>query len=577
MFQPHSKLSRKILKRFLVTYTVIFCVLSVLILTGASLFFLYNTGQGISAKISLITDIWDEYEDARQGQVYTLLSSQELTGRLRDYYLDPSVKNRERVNIYLANFQTSDAGIQYLFMEDDEGNIFHSLNSSVSEIQEILRGTYGYEKTKETGGAYISPIQEGTAENLPELYSCYTNSQVIYGHMFTICCCCDAKGLERNIKNAGTELDFIQIYNAYGDVLYRSSELEIGSVPVVQENKNELFGCIFTRNGIAGINGSYTTLSSTMGMISYGSLLKDFLPLFAGLLGIYFIPIILALLYIIPSNDKMLEPIGKLSTQVQGFSLGMQPEQGYDSDDEIGELSRSFYEMAVNINRQSEELSEKEREKAVTYYKLLTTQTDPHFIYNTMNIVNILAREGAYEDIIKVNTALTKVLRERLNTQNTVFEEVGKEIENLKQYQLIMDYRYHNQVSIEYSIDDDVLEKKIPKNILQPLVENAYYHGLAADTGEIRGNITILIYALEEELVLEISDDGKGFSEQRLKEIRENFLYETLHREKEAHIGLENIYRRISYLYGEHFSMEIRSEEGHGAAVILSLPLDSDS
>lgn len=577
MFQPHSKLSRKILKRFLVTYTVIFCVLSVLILTGASLFFLYNTGQGISAKISLITDIWDEYEDARQGQVYTLLSSQELTGRLRDYYLDPSVKNRERVNIYLANFQTSDAGIQYLFMEDDEGNIFHSLNSSVSEIQEILRGTYGYEKTKETGGAYISPIQEGTSENLPELYSCYTNSQVIYGHMFTICCCCDAKGLERNIKNAGTELDFIQIYNAYGDVLYRSSELESGSVPVVQENKNELFGCIFTRNGIAGINGSYTTLSSTMGMISYGSLLKDFLPLFAGLLGIYFIPIILALLYIIPSNDKMLEPIGKLSTQVQGFSLGMQPEQGYDSDDEIGELSRSFYEMAVNINRQSEELSEKEREKAVTYYKLLTTQTDPHFIYNTMNIVNILAREGAYEDIIKVNTALTKVLRERLNTQNTVFEEVGKEIENLKQYQLIMDYRYHNQVSIEYSIDDDVLEKKIPKNILQPLVENAYYHGLAADTGEIRGNITILIYALEEELVLEISDDGKGFSEQRLKEIRENFLYETLHREKEAHIGLENIYRRISYLYGEHFSMEIRSEEGHGAAVILSLPLDSDS
>lgn len=576
MFQPHSKLSRKILKRFLFTYTVIFCVLSVMILAGAGLLFLYNKGKAISAKISLITDIWDEYETARQEQVYALLSSHELPDRLRDYYLAPSAKNKERVNLYLANFQTSDAGIQYLFMEDEEGNLFHSLNSSTSEIEELLKSSYGYEKTKETGGAYISSILEGTIEKVPAVYSCYTDSQIIYGHMVTVCCCCDAQRLERNIKNAGMGLDFIQIYNAYGDVLYSNSSLDNDTFSVVQGNRNGIFGCVFTEYGIAGINGSYNTLSSTIGMISYGRLLRDFLLLFIGLLGIYFIPIILALLYIIPSNDKMLEPIGRLSIRVQAFSLGMQPEQVYDSDDEIGELSRSFYEMAVNINRQSDELSEKEREKAVTYYKLLTTQTDPHFIYNTMNIINILARRGAYEDIIKVNTALTKVLRERLNTQNTTFEEIEREIDALKQYQLIMDYRYHNQVTVEYDIDEAVLQRKIPKNILQPLMENAYYHGLSTDTGEIRGNITILIYALDDELVLEISDDGKGFSEQRLKEIRNNFLYGTLHKQKETHIGLENIYRRISYLYGEHFSMDIQSEEGHGATVILTFPMDSD-
>ncbi len=102
----------------------------------------------------------------------------------------------------------------------------------------------------------------------------------------------------------------------------------------------------------------------------------------------------------------------------------------------------------------------------------MTTQMDPHFIYNTMNIINILARKGEFEDIVKVNTALTRVLRERLNTQNTAFEEVAHEIEALKQYQLIMDYRYHNQVAVEYDIDEAVLHKKIPKNILQPLLEN---------------------------------------------------------------------------------------------------------
>lgn len=83
------------------------------------------------------------------------------------------------------------------------------------------------------------------------------------------------------------------------------------------------------------------------------------------------------------------------------FSIGDEPVQFFETEDEIGELSHSFYDMAVNINQQSSELSRKEYEKAVTYYKLLTTQLDPHFIYNTMNIINILARQGAYEDIIK--------------------------------------------------------------------------------------------------------------------------------------------------------------------------------
>lgn len=93
------------------------------------------------------------------------------------------------------------------------------------------------------------------------------------------------------------------------------------------------------------------------------------------------------------ANDKMLLPISYLRNQVNEFSIGDEPVQLFDSEDEIGELSRSFYDMAVNINKQSKELSQKEYEKAVTYYKLLTTQLDPHFIYNTMNIINILARQ----------------------------------------------------------------------------------------------------------------------------------------------------------------------------------------
>ena len=569
MFRVHSKLSKKILKKFLFIYTLIFFILALLLLTGTSLFFLYKTGKNISSRTSLITDVWDEFETTRQEQVYTLISSNDLINLLMEYYRKPSPSARERVNLCLSGFQASDSGLHYLMMEDEQHNTFHSLNSFSTGIQNHLQESSSYQKSRKNGGSCISPVEEYDSE----LYCAYTDLQTIYGHSFVICFCYDMQNIVRNIKNAGTGLDSIQIYNTYGERLFTTDMTKSGFYPE-SERSSGLFHCIFSPDGIAVLNKSYHTMISTVGTISYQRLMMEFLSLLVILLAVYFIPIIIALLCMIPANDKLLKPIGKLSREVQSFSIGMQPSIPYDSDDELGELSHSFFEMAQNINKQSLDLSEKEREKAVTYYKLLTTQLDPHFIYNTMNIINILARQEAYEDIIKVNTALTRVLRERLNTQNTTFETIQNEIEALKQYQLIMDYRYHNQVVVEYEIDETILDMKIPKNILQPLMENAYYHGLSTDQGEILGNIDVLIYPLEEELVIEISDNGKGFSPERLQEIRDNLLHATLHSEKEAHIGMENIYRRISYLYGDRFSMDIQSEEGHGSAIILTFPLE---
>ena len=569
MFRVHSKLSKKILKKFLFIYTLIFFILALLLLTGTSLFFLYKTGKNISSRTSLITDVWDEFETTRQEQVYTLISSNDLINLLMEYYRKPSPSARERVNLCLSGFQASDSGLHYLMMEDEQHNTFHSLNSFSTGIQSHLQESSSYQKSRKNGGSCISPVEEYDSE----LYCAYTDLQTIYGHSFVICFCYDMQNIVRNIKNAGTGLDSIQIYNTYGERLFSTDMTKSGFYPE-SERSSGLFHCIFSPDGIAVLNKSYHTMISTVGTISYQRLMMEFLSLLVILLAVYFIPIIIALLCMIPANDKLLKPIGKLSREVQSFSIGMQPSIPYDSDDELGELSHSFFEMAQNINKQSLDLSEKEREKAVTYYKLLTTQLDPHFIYNTMNIINILARQEAYEDIIKVNTALTRVLRERLNTQNTTFETIQNEIEALKQYQLIMDYRYHNQVVVEYEIDETILDMKIPKNILQPLMENAYYHGLSTDQGEILGNIDVLIYPLEEELVIEISDNGKGFSPQRLQEIRDNLLHATFHAEKEAHIGMENIYRRISYLYEDRFSMDIQSEEGHGSAIILTFPLE---
>ena len=107
MFRVHSKLSGKILKSFLLTYTVIFGVLSGVILAGAGIVFLYNIGKTMSSKVELITDVWDDFEMTRQEQVYALLSSDNLEQCLRAWYSEPLTQNQERVNLCLANFQTS--------------------------------------------------------------------------------------------------------------------------------------------------------------------------------------------------------------------------------------------------------------------------------------------------------------------------------------------------------------------------------------------------------------------------------------------------------------------------------------
>ena len=268
----------------------------------------------------------------------------------------------------------------------------------------------------------------------------------------------------------------------------------------------------------------------------------------------------------------MLSPLYQLNEGIAAFSIGSEIPAPIRSRDEIEDLSRSFQQMALNINNQAAELTAQEHEKALTYYKLMTTQLDPHFIYNTMNIINILARQQDYEGIIKVNTALTRVLRERLNTQNTTFSPVNEEIRTFEQYLLIMDYRDHQQVAVDFEIDEEIQEELIPKNILQPLVENAYYHGLVKTDGSISGNIGIFIYSDQEGIIIEVSDDGSGFDTDYLAYLKAHNFQSPYKPKKDTHIGIENIHQRLSYLYGDRFSMDILSDPDQGATFILSLP-----
>lgn len=574
MFRTHSKITRKLIRRFAFVYTVIFLMLSLMILTASAILMLRNAHQAASTSVTLASDTLYAFERGIQEKTYFLTSLDSLEALLKSYRQSPSEMTRQQINLALSNFQTSDSSLHFVMLEDGDGNLFHSINYADTGIDEFIRGQEAYQELKEQNASYFSPILTEGFDGYQFPYCCYLTRQQIMGNSFLISLCYDAQSILQNLSSEGRRLSSLAIYNGWQECFYHSSEdASKKSFPGFLLSNTDLSYGFLDLEGYHYVAMDFYSSSYLVGTIALSKLLSDFFFLVLCLLAVYFIPLAFALLAVIPVSDRMLSPIGNLTGKVRKFSLGAPPVEIVSTGDEIEELSRSFRRMTMNINAQADQISQSEREKAVTYYKLLTTQLDPHFIYNTMNIINILARNQAYEDIVRVNTALTRVLRERLNTQNTTFERVSREIETLKQYQVIMDYRYHNQVSIEYDVDPSILENRIPKNILQPLVENSYYHGLTREDGVIQGSISILIYPLNDELVIEISDDGVGFDPGKLKKIRQNLSVLSGHPDEEAHIGIENICRRIRYLYEENFSIDIQSEPGYGATVILSLPL----
>ena len=224
--------------------------------------------------------------------------------------------------------------------------------------------------------------------------------------------------------------------------------------------------------------------------------------------------------------------------------------------------------MTVDLKDSLELLAKKERQEQQIRFSLLISQIDPHFIYNTINSINYLARRGRCNDVIKVNSALISILQDRLRVNDIqVTDTIANERKVVEQYLVIERYMYDGDLEVAWKIENELMTEQIPKNMIQPLVENALFHGLIdEESGELNGKIEIEIQRDEKDLILRVSDNGIGMSEDRLKAVREE-IYQPEERGKK--IGLSNIGRRLYYLYGSSDGIRIESGENEGTRITL--------
>lgn len=232
---------------------------------------------------------------------------------------------------------------------------------------------------------------------------------------------------------------------------------------------------------------------------------------------------------------------------------------------EIQELTSTYNVMLDDLNRYIEELMTIQNEKRRAEISALQMQINPHYVYNTLASIKWMVYEGEVEKSTKAIDAFISLLRSTIgNTDEYI--TVEKEIENLKNYVLINNNRYGDKVEVEYFVNFGCEDFQIPKMILQPFVENAFFHAFPY---ERKGKITILVRVKGENLQIQIVDDGVGMNGQKLKDLSEG----NTKSEHFTGIGVNNVDDRLKLIYGAEYGIDIQSEEGKGTTITICIPL----
>ena len=201
--------------------------------------------------------------------------------------------------------------------------------------------------------------------------------------------------------------------------------------------------------------------------------------------------------------------------------------------------------------------------------RVLQSQINPHFLYNTLDTIQWKALEYKAFDVADMINSLSIFFRISLS-DGKEFITIDDEIEHVRNYLEIQETRYKDKISYKINLDDSVPQYLVPKMIIQPLVENSIYHGLKLK--KQKGNININVFSKDDCIIIEVIDNGLGMDLEKLATTRKN-LYESIESE---HYGLYNINERLKLTFKDKYSIDIDSEFGKGTRVSLKIPKVSE-
>ncbi|WP_438348583.1 sensor histidine kinase [Paenibacillus sp. FA6] len=232
---------------------------------------------------------------------------------------------------------------------------------------------------------------------------------------------------------------------------------------------------------------------------------------------------------------------------------------------EVGKISITIDHMLEDIRRLIQRIYEEETEKRRLESLALQSQIKPHFIYNTINVIKWMAKIQGSTGIEEALTDFSSVIKFTAKTESeyTTFQE---EVDFITSYTRILDFRYLNKFEVSYDIEHSILQYRTLKFLIQPLVENAVFHGF--DGVDYKGKLLIHIYQQADNVVVLVSDNGRGMSMQEQDTLE--FAETSDHLNS---IGIKNVRRRIELYYGEGYGLWIESKENMGTTAKIIVPI----
>ncbi len=279
----------------------------------------------------------------------------------------------------------------------------------------------------------------------------------------------------------------------------------------------------------------------------------------------------LALLFFLLSYSRKLsrrivDPIDMLCERLvaigRGGLLVCEPIQA--DVEEVQLLSDGIESMVGHLKRQIERNTEQEKQRRRTELALLQAQINPHFLYNTLDTIIWLIESGEISEAVAMVSSLSNFFRFSLSRGQNVIT-IQEEQQHIRSYLEIQHMRYRDLMEYDIDIPEELYDYILPKLTLQPLVENALYHGIKIRRR--KGLIRVSGRVEDDQLVLEVADDGCGMSAERLDELRASLVNGT----KEG-FGLRTVHQRIQILFGSEYGLTLESEPDIGTRILVRIP-----
>lgn len=287
------------------------------------------------------------------------------------------------------------------------------------------------------------------------------------------------------------------------------------------------------------------------------------------LAGIIIMIIAMGVVLIVSSDRYFHRPLYKIRQKISETAAGdFSRDPSIEWNHELGEIGKGINDLSESIENLLETRLENEKQKRDLEYQMLQSQINPHFLYNTLNSIKMMASIQGATGIAEMTTSLASLLR-NIAKGGSLIIPISEELSLVKDYFTIQNYRYGGMINFNIEVDDpDILDSSIIKFTLQPLVENSIFHGLEPKGG--LGNITIHVSYIESDISIEVIDDGIGISKDKLDSIFDNSSKGKNEFFKE--IGISNVNKRLQYEYGSQYGISVRSIEGEGTTMQVRIP-----